>query len=101
MVERTLNLYRFCLTGRNWEAIFYYNKALRIKPTHMESLLGAARVFRAKGQYTRVHHIMHRLIMHTYTVCLMSYILYIAYVVLYVCETWSLTLRMECRLRVF
>jgi hypothetical protein len=62
--QSSLNLNSLSLTGHNWEASFYYNKALRIKPTHTESLLGAARVLRAKGQYTRIHHIMHRLVIH-------------------------------------
>jgi hypothetical protein len=52
------NLY---LAGYNLEAFFYYNKALRINPTHTESLLGAAKLLRAKGQYARIHQFNYRL----------------------------------------
>ena len=70
--QNSLKLNSLSLTGHNWEASFYYNKALRMKPTHTESLLGAAKVLRAKGQYTRIHHIMHRLVIHAYIACPMS-----------------------------
>jgi hypothetical protein len=59
-----------CITGRKWEAFFYYNKALRIPPTHTESLLGAAKVLRANGQYTRIHQLMSRLESYVFIVVL-------------------------------
>ncbi|XP_033611533.1 protein O-mannosyl-transferase TMTC1 isoform X2 [Cryptotermes secundus] len=46
--------------GYNLEAFFYYNKALRINPTHTEALLGAAKLLRAKGQYARIHQFKYR-----------------------------------------
>jgi hypothetical protein len=49
------------LAGYNLEAFFYYNKALRINPTHTEFLLGAAKLLRAKGQYARLHQFKYRL----------------------------------------
>ncbi|XP_068082907.1 protein O-mannosyl-transferase TMTC1 [Anabrus simplex] len=47
-------------TGRSWEALHYYRKALQLTATHRISLLGALRVLRAKGQYPRVHQLMIR-----------------------------------------
>jgi len=76
--QSSINLNSLSPAGHNWEASFYYNKALWMKPTHTESLLGVAKILRAKGQYTRIHHIMHRLVIHKYTACSVSDSLYIA-----------------------
>ncbi|XP_069696734.1 protein O-mannosyl-transferase TMTC1-like [Periplaneta americana] len=46
--------------GRYWEALSYYEKALAVSATHRPSLLGAARILRAKGQWPRVHQLMIR-----------------------------------------
>ncbi|XP_069696978.1 protein O-mannosyl-transferase TMTC1-like [Periplaneta americana] len=46
--------------GHYWEALYYYQKALKVIPTHTESLLGTAKVLRAKGQYPRIHQLISR-----------------------------------------
>jgi hypothetical protein len=48
------------LPGRYWEALNYYQKALTFSAVHRPSLLGAARILRAKGQWPRIHQLMIR-----------------------------------------
>jgi hypothetical protein len=48
------------LPGRYWEALNYYQKALSFSAVHHPSLLGAARILRAKGQWPRIHQLMKR-----------------------------------------
>jgi hypothetical protein len=48
------------LPGRYWEALSYYQKALAFSAVHRASLLGAARILRAKGQWPRIHQLMIR-----------------------------------------
>jgi hypothetical protein len=50
----------FVVSGRYWEALTYYQKALTFSVLHRPSLLGAARILRAKGQWPRVHQLMIR-----------------------------------------
>jgi len=50
----------FYLLGRYWEALHYYQKALVFSSVHRPSLMGAARILRAKGQWPRVHQLMIR-----------------------------------------
>ncbi|XP_068082908.1 protein O-mannosyl-transferase TMTC1 [Anabrus simplex] len=47
-------------SGRSWEALVYYQRALSVSATHKQSLLGAAKILRAKGQWARIHQLMIR-----------------------------------------